>query len=131
MLKSSLGPQGYSPRHVYCGRGINRIDYEAWWVDPLELTSAEKDWLTKQVDLVRKRFRDGRIEKPVMWSQLGYRMFLESEELQRPDFRPLYHGVIGLAWDVKQWRFPGQDHFPVFFKGGTQLDRLEKDCLMS
>jgi hypothetical protein len=32
-----------------------------------------------------------------------------------PDFRPLFHETIALAWNAKLWRFPGQENeFPEF-----------------
>jgi len=83
----------------------------AWNVPLSSLTKEEISWLIKQEDLKQVSGSD----KPVAWCQLGLRMFYESERRRSLDFRPLYHSVLGLAWDANEWRFPGQDvEFPIF-----------------
>jgi hypothetical protein len=90
---------------------IGGIQYDTRVVKARELTQTEKEWLVKQNDLTKAPPHC----KPVAWFELCARMAKESNEQGRVDLRPPHHSTLGLAWNLKEWRFDGQMHkFPAF-----------------
>ncbi|KAJ7235653.1 hypothetical protein C8J57DRAFT_1479425 [Mycena rebaudengoi] len=105
---------GFTAKKVTSG-GTKFISWQHAPGGTLELTPAERSWLTAQSQDPRFISTAPRF-KPLHWTALSYEMYCEAMRRQSPTtFRPLFREVLGQMWDSRHWRPLGQDEmFPIF-----------------